>query len=135
MLEHEGAELIERRLFFLAHAHIGLAVRLFVNIEDGGVDALRSIPPEDARRALGELVQRKETRTNRVFDVVVDIGDAVGKRDDLALKRCGVAALRMVEDAVPHLEGKIEPLPVLFEHVDNAQRLLAVAKPAAREAI
>ena len=37
-------------------------------------------------------------------------------------------ALGVVDDAVAHLEGEIEPFSVLFEHVHHAQRLFAVAE-------
>ncbi len=40
----------------------------------------------------------------------------------------------MVEDAVAHLEGEVQPAAVLFQHVDDAQRLLVVRKPVRREA-
>ena len=39
----------------------------------------------------------------------------------------------MIYDAVAHLERKIKPLAVLFQHVDDAERLLAVAESARRE--
>ena len=48
-------------------------------------------------------------------------------------QRGGMPALFMVEDAVAHLEREVEPPPVLFQHVDDAQRLHVVRKSFGRK--
>ena len=36
----------------------------------------------------------------------------------------------MVRNAVPHFPGEVQPLPIVLEHVDNAQALLVVVESA-----
>ena len=60
---------------------------------------------------------------------MIDVGDAVGKRHRDPFQRGRLAAFGVVEDAVPHLQGEIQPCAVLFQHVDDAHRLFAVTEP------
>ena len=85
-----------------------------------------SVPP-----GIFSLIERSlemAERTDGVFNIVIDVCNAVCKGDGAPFERGGMPALGMIEDAVAHFEGKIEPLPVLFQLVHHAQRLLAVAK-------
>ena len=66
---------------------------------------------------------------------MVDVRNAVCKGDDCPLERHGVAVLGMVQDAVPHFDGEVEALAVLFEDVYDAQRLLGVVEPRGAEVV
>ena len=97
---------------------------------------------EDLVGAFGQVVGGDDAGANRVVDVVVEIGQAVGDLHDLAFERPGdappfsrdaLAQLRMLEDAVADLLREIQAAAVLFEDLDHPHALLVVAK-AARQA-
>ena len=70
----------------------------------------------------------------RVVDVVIDVGDAVGEPDDLGLEGGGLGhGPRVVHDAVAHLPGEVEARAVVLEVFDDAQALLVVAERPAQE--
>ena len=70
----------------------------------------------------------QDTRPDGIVTVVMDIGDLVGKPDDPPLQRGRIALRLVVADAVSHLKGQIQPLPVLFQHIHGAHALFAVLK-------
>ena len=57
---------------------------------------------------------------------MVDVGDAVHEPHDPALERGGRVRPRVVEDAVAHLLGEVEPLDL--EVLDHPQRVLVVVE-------
>ena len=100
--------------------------------------------PSSARRIARQLVPAEQPRPDRIVDVVVDVSDDVGDPRHLpfdrrrAMLRRGadrqaVLALRMARDAVAHFPGQVQPLPVVLEHVDDAQALLVVIEAAGHE--
>ena len=70
-----------------------------------------------------------------VLDVVVDIGDVVGQPDELPLQGGGGLALGVAQDAVPHLPGEVEPLPVLLQPLHHPHRLPVVGKPSGHQLV
>ena len=89
---------------------------------------------DDIRR---DVLDRDQTGAHRVVEVVVDIGDAVGDADDLALERAGLARgrvgdagaeLGVTKDAVADGIRQVETTTVAFQMIDDAQTLLVVAK-------
>ena len=61
---------------------------------------------------------------------MIDICAAVGEFDDFALESAGGAVELVIEDAVAHLVGEVEPFAVVFEQLDDAQALFVVAEAA-----
>ena len=66
---------------------------------------------------------------------MVDVGDLVGHPHDAALGRRGPNAFCVGDDAVAHLPGQVEALPVLLELVHHPQALHIVLEAAGRELI
>ena len=79
-------------------------------------------------RQIGRL---QDPRPQRVVDVVVDVGDAVDQLDDPPLQGRRLARPGVVEDAVAHLFGEVEPPAVALQHVDHPQRVDVVLEPPA----
>ncbi len=84
------------------------------------------------QRDLGDrqVAADEEPVPHRVVDVVVDVRDTVDDAHDLPFERLGLGRPGVVEDPVAHLRGQVQPLSVLFEHVDDPERVLVVAEPA-----
>ena len=57
---------------------------------------------------------------------MVDVGDAVGGGHDAALERFRADGAGVVQDAVAHLGGKVEPPPVVLDALHHAQTLLVM---------
>ena len=62
---------------------------------------------------------------------MVDVGNPVDQPDDLPFERCRLTLAGVVQDAVLHFLGQVETAPVALEDLDDAERLLVVAKTAA----
>ena len=85
--------------------------------------------PEHIERTGRELAGLEHARPERVVDVVIDVGDAVGEPDDLGLEGGGLGhGPRVVHDAVAHLPGEVEARAVVLEVLDDAQALLVVTE-------
>jgi len=96
------------------------------------VDSGRSTVAEHGDRLAGQLTLAQQTRAQRVIDVVVDVGDAVDQPHDAPLQRAGrIGAPGVAGDPVPDLLGQVQSGPVALQLIDDAQRMLVVAKPAA----
>ena len=52
--------------------------------------------PERVLHVKGDVVLRQNTRAQRIVQIVVDVGDAVGKLQDLPLGCLGAAAAGVV---------------------------------------
>ena len=70
-----------------------------------------------------------------IIDVVVDVGDLVRHADDLTLQRLSLVWPRVAEDAPADLIAEVQALPLLFQAVHHAQRLLIVAEAAGEDLI
>ena len=94
---------------------------------DERVDPPRAGVAEDLDRSRGQVVGVITPGSDRVVDVVVDVGDAVHQPHDLALERgrlgrpAGVA-----DDPVADRHRQVQALPVALERVDDPQRVLVV---------
>ena len=83
------------------------------------------------RSARRQVVLAQHAGAQRVVDVVVDVGDAVDEPHDAPLERARHRrAARVASDAVADVIAQVQPLAVELEHVDDAQRVLVVAKAA-----
>ena len=71
-----------------------------------------------------KVVGRGQAPTDRVVDVVVDVGDAIDKPYDLALQCLWLSLTRVGEDAVAYLRGQVQLLR-------DPERLLVVAEAGA----
>ena len=89
------------------------------------------VGPSSSISARGQVGRREDPRPQRVVDVVVDVGDAVDQLDDPPLQRRRLGRPGVVEDAVAHLLGEVEPLAVALQHVDHPQRVHVVLEAAA----
>ena len=134
-VEHEGMQ-FERRLAELVRLFdVGAVVACLDEVGDHRVDtsALRVAQHGDA--VARQVVRGEDAGGDRVLDVVVDIGAAVGEFDDFALESAGGAVEFVVEDAVAHLVGEVEPFAVVFEQFDDAQALFVVAEAALDQSV
>ena len=62
----------------------------------------------------GDIGLPEHTGPDRVVDIVVDIRHPIGKADDPALERHGRRAAGMAADAVPDLDGQVQPPSALL---------------------
>jgi hypothetical protein len=105
----------------------------------GGLDQIVDdrVDPPWARRAEqldlcgGKRGGLEHAGPHCVVDVVVYVRDAVDEPDDLAFERLGLVLAGVLEDSVAHLCGEVEAAPVSLELIDDAQRVLVVAKAKA----
>ena len=95
------------------------------------VDPARARLTEQLDLLVRQLVLIEHSGAHSVVDVVIDVRDAVDDPDDLPLERGGFRRARVVEDSVADLVRQVEPAAVALDVVDDAQRVLVVAKPAA----
>ncbi|MPM96938.1 hypothetical protein SDC9_144108 [bioreactor metagenome] len=112
-----------------AHLHNRLPRALLHHVQYHSVDAFAVRITKHAHACLRQVALVQHARADCIVNVVVDIGDAVGKRHDRSFQRCRVAALFVVQNSVAHLEGKVEPFAVIFQFFDHAEALLIVLKP------
>src|SRR5215210_2692125 len=84
--------------------------------------------------------RRNQAGSERIVEIVVDIGDAVGDPHHFAFERIrlscrGVgdtrAELRVTKNAVPDRKRQVETAPIPFQMINHAKTLLVV--PEARE--
>ncbi len=78
-----------------------------------------------------EVVRGENPCPDRIVDVVVQIGHSIDDADDLSLERRRLARPGVVEDPVARLPGEVQTTTVPLEHLDDPQRVLVVAEPAA----
>ena len=94
----------------------------------------------------GQVLLAQDPGTPGVVDVVVHVGDEVRHPHDLPFERRrpllrvepngrSLLTFRVATDAIPHLEGEVEPQPVVLEHLDHPHRLLVVAETAAHRLV
>ena len=96
---------------------------------------MRSEPvsPSTAIGSTGSASASSTPGAQRVVDVVVDVGDAVDEPHDPALERPRELGARPEWQRMPSRTSshRFRPSAVALEHVDDAQRVLVVAEPAA----
>ena len=85
--------------------------------------------PQQPGHAPGQIALVQDAGPDGVIDVVVDIGDAVGKVDDAPFFGLGPLAAAVAQDPVPHLKGQVQPGAAVFQPVHHPQALLVVAEP------
>ena len=94
------------------------------------VDALAARSSQERDRARGRSHRSDEPGPQRVVDVVVDVGDAIGQVDDLAFEGGRRPLPGMVADAVAHLPGEVETPAVVLQHLHHPGALLVVLEAA-----
>ena len=88
--------------------------------------------PSTAIGSAGRSRSSSRPRADGVVDVVVDVGDAVHDAHDPPLQRPRLGrAAGVARDAVADLLGEVQPGAVALEALDDAQRVLVVAKAPA----
>ena len=130
---HEVPQGEEGFILLRADPHIPVAVGEDAVYHGGDAGGLRLAQHGGAVLRQGGRVQH--TGPDGVLDVVVDVGDLVGHPHDAALGRRGPNAFCVGDDAVAHLPGQVEALPVLLELVHHSQALHIVLEAAGRELI
>ena len=100
-------------------------------VDERGRSVHGPVSPSTAIASSGSSAAVQHAGAQRVVDVVVDVGDAVDDPHDPPLeRRRHRRAAGVAEDAVA--DGLVEVQPrVELEHVDDAQRVLVVAKAGA----
>ena len=93
-----------------------------------------------------QILGAQNARPLRVVDVVIDVSGQIGHADNLSFEGLGPLGRRhadrrspfafgMMRDAVAHFPGQVQALPIVLEHVDDAQALLVVIEPAGDELV
>ena len=129
--EHEFPELQERLVSLGGHMDRRAVHGTGNEVGHHGGDHFRMGLAEAAAHIVRQVLRREEPRRLRVVEVVAEIGDAVRVFQELSLRRGRPHGTGVVQNAVPHLPGEIEPLPALFEHFHDAHALLIVMEMAA----
>ena len=62
----------------------------------------------------GDVGGVDDAAAHGVVNVVIDVGDLVGKADQLALQRLRLFAGGVAQDAPPHLVAQVQPRAVVF---------------------
>ena len=75
-----------------------------------------------------KLLLGKDACPLRIVDIMVDIGDLIGKADDFSFHRGRMARRPVVPDAVPHLPGQVQALAFLLQKFHHANALLIMGK-------
>ena len=86
------------------------------------VDACAGFIAEDLYQVGRDILLSDDVGTDGIVDIVVDIGDPVGKTDDPSFHSVGFLA-------------EVQSLTVLFEYIHNTQTLLIVAKTALHQVV
>src|SRR5438105_8454409 len=130
-IEHERAQGHHCAADLVALRDVPRLRRRLDEIVDERVDAARPGRAEDRDLVRRQVVGREHAGTNRVVDVVVDVGNAIDDAEDLPFLGHGLVRAGVLEDAVAHLFCEIETAAVALERLDDAQRMLVVAEAAA----
>ena len=133
-VEHEGMQ-FERRLAELVRLFDVGAVACLDEVGDHRVDTAALGVAKHGDAVARQVVRGEDAGGDRVLYVVIDICAAVGEFDDFALESAGSAVELVVEDAVAHLVGEVEPFAVVFEQFDHAQTLFVVAESALDQSV
>ena len=111
---------------FVRRADVILSETVFDYVHDHTVYAFAVIFSENVAEMLGYVLVFDYARANRVVDVVVYVCDAVAPSNHVSFERCGVSSAGVIEYSVAHLEGQIHAFSVIFEIINDAQRLLVM---------
>ena len=126
VVEEEGPHAEHRLEHVGAHGDVARLGAVRDDVVDHGADALRRRGAEDLCEGRGKRRLAQDARAFGIVDVVHDVGDAVGKRDDAALERDRGRYARVAADAVDGLEREVEALAVALEQLDDADALQVV---------
>ena len=69
---------------------------------------------------------REDSSADGVIHIVMNIGNFIGKSDDLALQGMGLSNGLVVSYTVSHLVGQIQPLAILLQNVHGADALFGM---------
>jgi hypothetical protein len=91
--------------------------------------------PQNGYCLRGKDILADNSCPHRIADVMVDISDDIRNLANLTLKRIHrspfltqdiCSALGVLQDAIPHLPGQIESLPIPLQEIHNPQALLVM---------
>ena len=98
------------------------------DVGDEGSDPLALSLSEHCTDAGGNLLLAERTGTFGVLDIMANVGEDVGEADKPPLGGFGERAGSMPDDAVADLGGKVQPLSVALDDVDDAEGLLVMVE-------
>ena len=104
-------------------------------VGDHGGDALAFGDAQHAGGLAGQGGGVQHAGRDGVLDVMVEEGDVVGDAHGAALHGAGPGPLCVGDDAVAHLPRKVQPPPLLFQHVHHPQALPVMGKAAGAQLI
>ncbi len=131
-LEQERAQLVHGGPDVVAQADVALVHRGLDHIDDERLDTARVIAPEQGMRTLRKLRFLENACPDRVVDIMVHVGDAIGDGDDAAFERLRALLPRMAHDAVAHLRREVQAATATLDDLEDAQALLVVAEETGR---
>ena len=112
------------------HADVVLCFAVAHHIRYHCVNAVAVRRTEHAHRLPRQVCRDNQSGAHSVVDVVIDIGNAVGKMDNAPLRCLRMPRAGVAGNAVPHLMRQIQPVAIALQAIHHAQALLVVMKAA-----
>ncbi len=126
--EQPGAQLHERPIHPFGEGDLPALLRGGDHVPHQRVYPDAHLLAENLYRFLRQVPNGDNAGPQGVVYVVVDVRYAVGDADDLPLPRGGGALPRVVQNAVPDLQGQVYSLPPFLQMVHDAEGVLVVAE-------
>ena len=123
-------ENIERALNFIAKAN--LVGRVANCRKNKGIYPFALAFAEDPSHIRRKALFLQNSAALSVVNVVVDIGDSVGKFDNSSLKGVCLFSARMAKYSVADFIGKVQPSALFLNHVNNPKALFKMSESALR---
>ena len=93
----------------------GFNSNVFDDRIDHIIDARTVRFAQNFAQVFGNVGRFQNSGAAGVVNIVVDVGNAVGKLDDDAFQRGRHVVAGMVDNSVAHFPGQVEPLAVVFQ--------------------
>ena len=104
------------------------------------------VSPSSSNRLARQVFGAQDAGPLRIVNVVVHVRREVGDTHNLPFERFrslgrrhadrgSALALRVMRDAVTHFPGQVQPVAIVFEHIDDPEALLIVVESAGNELV
>ena len=124
MAEHEAPQFKHCIMDFIVHADFVFALAV---VDHGGYQRVNTLTvgfTERLAQRMRDILAAHQPTADGVIDIVVDVGNPVGKVNDAPLGRRGVCAAGVADNPIAYFGGQVER----FNAVYNPQALFVVAK-------
>ena len=106
-------QVVKRRLYVRIKPHF-----IFCVVDcrkNKGVDSLAFCFAQNLHAVSGQAVLAYHAAPYRIVNIVIDIGNPVGKLYDSSLKRLCRRTFRVAQNTVSDFKGQIQPSAVVFD--------------------